>query len=104
MTYKQLNMLNIQKSRQQYMLVYNVQYSILDMAKWTTEKILELLEESEVNSDKEDMDCGPVVEGSEDEFDYMSEYESDSDDRDDSNEALTMPGHVQTKLVAAESL
>ena len=34
--------------------------------------------------DDEDMDCGPVVEGSEDEFDYMSEYEDSASDSEES--------------------
>ena len=58
-------------------LVYNMLYSILDMTKWTTEEI-------EVDFDDEDMDCGPVVEGSKDEFDYMSEYEDSASDSEES--------------------
>ena len=77
-------------------------HSSIDMAKWIIEDILELLEENEVDSDDEDMDCGPVVEVSDNEFTYMSEYEDSASDSEDSDVPPTMPGHQQTMLVAAD--
>ena len=83
------------------MHVYNMLHSSIDMAKWTIEDILELLEENEVDSD-DDMDCGPVVVGSDDEFTYMSEYEDSASDSEDIDVPPSMPGHQQTMLVAAD--
>ena len=71
-----------------------------DMVRMTTDELLQsIFTDSDVESDGEDY--GPIVEGSDDDFDSMCEdwEDSDSESNDSDDEVGSEPGHQQAKLV-----
>ena len=76
-----------------------------DMARMTRDELLQsIFADSDVDSDGEDY--GPIVEGSDDDFDSMCEdwEDSDSESNDgDNGEVGSEPGHQQPKLVGTNT-